>query len=179
MSRPQGLDDRREMRNPTTLKNIESLDVRYDVVENFKRQAKHALVGGVEQFKKLDFNHLRIMDRHRLCRILKGHLTCTNRLATRFYGPFQIRHTSQSTLPLTLGQIQSEAETSLYQANSSGIAGTSEGASQDIVVCGWIKTVRRQKHVAFLNLSDGTESNLRKGFQIVIEEPSLLETLKS
>lgn len=129
--------------------------------------------------KKLDFNRLRIMDRYRFCRILKGHLTCTNHLARKFYSPFQIRHTSQSTLPLTLGQIQSEAETFLRQVNGSGIASTSDGAGRDIVVRGWIKTVRRQKHVAFLNLSDGTESNLRKGFQVVIEEPSLLEAVKS
>jgi hypothetical protein len=129
--------------------------------------------------KKLDFSHFRFMDRYRLCRILRGHPTCTSRLPARIYSSSQIRPASRSTLPLTLGQIQSKAEAFLRQANGSGIAGTSESASQDIAVRGWIKSVRRQKHVAFLNLSDGTESNLRKGFQVVIEEPSLLEAIKS
>ena len=119
------------------------------------------------------------MDRRRLCLTLRVHPTCTNRLPTRIYRSFHIRRVSQSTLLPTLGQIQAGAETFLHQAKGSGIAGTSEGASQDVAVSGWIKAVRRQKHVAFLNLSDGTESNLKKGFQIVIEEPSLLEAVKS
>jgi len=96
-----------------------------------------------------------------------------------FYSPFHIRHASQHTLPPTLGQIQSEAETVFCQANGSGTAGSSEGAGRDVAVRGWIKTIRRQKHVAFLNLSDGTESNLKKGFQVVVEKPSLLEAIKS
>lgn len=142
-------------------------------------RGKTSIPSSVVWNKKLDFNRLRIMVRYRFCRILKGHLTCTDRLARTFYSPFQIRYASQSTLPLTLGQIQAEAETSLRQVNGPGIASTSDSAGRDIVVRGWIKTVRRQKHVAFLNLSDGTESNLRKGFQVVIEEPSLLEAVKS
>jgi len=119
------------------------------------------------------------MDRHGLCRTLRGRLTCTNRLAATFYSSFPIQPAPRNALYLTLGQIQSEAETFLQQANGSCNAGTSEGASQDITVRGWIKSVRRQKHVVFLNLSDGTESNLRKGFQVVIEEPPLLEAIKS
>lgn len=119
------------------------------------------------------------MDRHRLCRTLRERLTCTNPLAATFYSTFPVRPASRGTLHLTLGQIQSEAETFLRQANCSGIAGTPEVVNQDITVRGWIKSLRRQKHVAFLNLSDGTESNLRKGFQVVIEEPPLLEAIKS
>ena len=119
------------------------------------------------------------MDRHRLCRTLRGRLTCINRLTATFYSTFPVRPASKGALYLTLGQIESEAETFLHQANGSGIAGTSEGVNQDITVRGWIKSLRRQKHVAFLNLSDGTESNLKKGFQVVIEEPPLLEAIKS
>lgn len=129
--------------------------------------------------KKLGCNHFRFMDRHRLCRTLRERLTCTNRLVATFYSTFRVRPASRGTLYLTLGQIQSEAETFLRQTNGSCIAGTSEGVNQDITVRGWIKSLRRQKHVAFLNLSDGTESNLRKGFQVVIEEPPLLEAIKS
>ena len=129
--------------------------------------------------EKLGRNHFRFMDRPRLCRTLRGRLTCTNRLAATFYSSFPFRPAPRNALYLTLGQIQSEAETFLQKANGSGIADTSEGANQDITVRGWIKSVRRQKHVAFLNLSDGTESNLKKGFQVVVEEPSLLEAIKS
>jgi hypothetical protein len=119
------------------------------------------------------------MDRHRLYWILIGQPTCKNRLSARFYSTFQIRPPSQTTLPPTLGQVQSEAETFLSRANNSDIAGASESASRNVAVRGWIKNVRRQKHVAFLNLSDGTESDLKKGLQVVIEEPSLLEAIKS
>jgi len=161
------------IKNLTKSRNVESFDVQYGAVDDFKRQAKTVWN------KKLNFNHFRFMDRRGLCRNLRGHLTCTNRLAATFYRSFQTRPPARTTLPLTLGQIQSEAETFLHQANGLGIAGTSEDASQDIAVRGWIKSVRQQKHVAFLNLSDGTESNLRKGFQVVIEEPSLLEVIKS
>jgi hypothetical protein len=168
------------MRNPAESGNIESfVDVQYDVVDNFKRQVKHRPCAAGWN-KKLDFTHLQFMDRHRLCRILRGYLTCTNRLATRFYSTFQPRPALRSPLPLTLGQIQSEAETLLRQeVNGSSIEGVSEGNSRDVAVRGWIKTLRRQKHVAFLNLSDGTERDLKKGFQVVIEEPSLLEAIQS
>ena len=165
------------MENPTKSRNIEYLEVRYDVVTISRGEP--SISSATVWNKKLGCNHFRFMDRHRLCRTLSGRLTCTNRLAATFYSTFPVRPASRGTLHLTLGQIQSEAETLLRQANGSGIAGTSEGASQDITVRGWIKSLRRQKHVAFLNLSDGTESNLRKGFQVVIEEPPLLEAIKS
>lgn len=161
------------MKNPTKSRNIEYLDVQSDVVTI--SEGKPSISSVTVRNKKLGCNHFRFMDRYRLCRALRRRVTGTNRLAATFYSTFPV----QSTLYLTLGQIQSEAATFLRQANDSSSAGTSEGANQDITVRGWIKSVRRQKHVAFLNLSDGTESNLRKGFQVVIEEPSLLEVIKS
>ena len=165
------------MKNPTKSRNIEYLDVQYDVVTISR--GKPSISSATVRNKKLGCNHFRFMDRYRLCRTLRGRLTGTNRLAATFYSTFPDRPASRSTLYLTLGQIQSQAETFLRQADDSGIAGTSEGANQEITVRGWIKSVRQQKHVAFLNLSDGTESNLRKGFQVVIEEPPLLQAIKS
>lgn len=165
------------MKNSTKSKNIESFDVQ--LVSWTISRGKPNIPSATVWNKKLGCDHFRFMDRYGLCRTLRRRLTCTNRLAGMFYSSFPSRPTSRSALYLTLGQIQSEAETFLRQINGSGIAGTSEGASQDITVCGWIRSIRRQKSVAFLNLSDGTESNLRKGFQVVIEEPPLLEAIKS
>jgi hypothetical protein len=43
-----------------------------------------------------------------------------------------------------------------------------------ISVNGWIKSVRRQKNVAFAQLSDGTDLDGR-GLQVVFEDPTLAD----
>jgi len=40
------------VKNPTKSRNIESLDVQYGVVDDFKRQAKHPLGNSVDQVSK-------------------------------------------------------------------------------------------------------------------------------
>ena len=52
--------------------------------------------------------------------------------------------------------------------------GTLTSKANEVAVNGWIKSVRRQKNVAFAQLSDGTDLNGR-GLQIVFEDSTLAD----
>src|SRR5258706_13399292 len=97
------------MKNPTKSRNIEYLDVQYDVVTISR--GKPSISSATVRNKKLGCNHFRFMDRYRLCRTLIGRLTGTNRLAATFNSTFRDQPAARGTLYLTLGQLQSATAT--------------------------------------------------------------------
>ncbi|KAG8776768.1 asparaginyl-tRNA synthetase [Serendipita sp. 405] len=71
------------------------------------------------------------------------------------------------TLPKTVRQLLAE-----------GLRDVQEDGSRpdETVVRGWVKSVRRQKKIAFAQVSDGTDLDAR-GLQVVFERPELAENL--
>jgi hypothetical protein len=83
-----------------------------------------------------------------------------------------------ATLPKTIRQLVEEKENpNKTPTPNEGVSNsdiTSSIGTQDSVIHGWVKSVRKQKHVAFVQLSDGTERESR-GLQLVFEDPSLVD----
>ncbi|CAG8671086.1 3552_t:CDS:10, partial [Acaulospora colombiana] len=81
-----------------------------------------------------------------------------------------------STLPKTIRQLIEEGNKSVQNEKISNLEAINSTKAQDSVIHGWVKSVRKQKHVAFVQLSDGTERGSR-GLQLVFENPSLVDGL--
>ncbi|PVG01478.1 asparaginyl-tRNA synthetase [Serendipita vermifera] len=80
------------------------------------------------------------------------------------------------TLPKTIRQLIEEGRNSTQNERISNVEAGESTNVQDSIVHGWVKSVRKQKHVAFVQLSDGTEQGSR-GLQLVFENPSLVDGL--
>ncbi|KAG8807860.1 asparaginyl-tRNA synthetase, partial [Serendipita sp. 399] len=77
-----------------------------------------------------------------------------------------VKTEASDTLPKTIRQ--------LLATEGDQVGG--EPNSDTTVVHGWVKSVRRQKKVAFAQISDGTDLNSR-GLQVVFEKPELADNL--
>lgn len=86
---------------------------------------------------------------------------CIN-IQPRYFSTSLIRRSD--SLPFTIRQVLEHASKNVNV----------ESKKPEIAVHGWIKSVRRQKHVAFAQLSDGTDLNSR-GLQVVFDDPTLAD----
>ncbi|KAG9053423.1 asparaginyl-tRNA synthetase, partial [Serendipita sp. 407] len=77
------------------------------------------------------------------------------------------KYVRSDTLPKTIRQLLAEGPRDVQEDGSK---------PDETVVRGWVKSVRRQKKIAFAQVSDGTDLDAR-GLQVVFERPELAENL--